>query len=70
MIKLDLICNCGFHSVVIEKILPSTILSEYLCIEIYKHKSFKTGKLLKKPILLGDVILSPNDVKKLRNMLC
>jgi len=67
--KIELGCNCGFHSIVIEKFHISNFPLEYLDIEILNHKSFKTGKILKKPILLGDVILSPTDVSKLRKLL-
>jgi hypothetical protein len=40
-----------------------------LSICIYNHRSFQTGKLLKKRKLLGDVILEEKDINLLKEFL-
>ena len=61
IIKLE--CGCKFHQIIIEK------FEDTLFICIYEHKSMNTGKLLKKPKLLGDVVLYPEEMKILKEYL-
>lgn len=63
---LNLICNCNFHKIIIEKIKLYKDLNCYTMI-IEQHRSFQTGKLLKKPKLVGDVVLTEEQFKLLKN---
>ncbi len=66
-------CNCTFHKIEIEEFTlgvvpdfpsnPDSLMS--IC--IYQHRSEKTGKLLKKPKLLADVVLDEKQVKFLKS---
>jgi len=54
---IKLSCDCGFHLIEFEK----TVFKDkdwFISVYIYQHKSFHTGKLLKKPKLLADVVLN------------
>jgi hypothetical protein len=56
-------CGCRFHQIEFD----SFDVGGQKCISIciYEHKSGKTGKLLKKPKLLADVMLHPEVAKSL-----
>jgi hypothetical protein len=60
---LKLECGCKFHKIDIEEFTIEKIEGSFLSICIYEHKSKNTGKLFKKPKLLADVILHPEEVK-------
>jgi hypothetical protein len=57
---ISLICGCDFHKVEIEEFTIDKMEGSFLSICIYAHKSEYTGKLLKKPKLLADVVLHPD----------
>ena len=61
---LKLECGCELHKVEIEEFKVDG--EKFIGISVYEHKSMNTGKLLKKPKLLGDVILHPDQAKKLK----
>ena len=63
-----LVCNCNFHEIEIEKMNFGNI-PVMLSICIYEHRSFQTGKLLKKRKLLGDVVLEEKDLNLLKDFL-
>ena len=65
--NLKLECNCEFHQVEIEHFDVHS--EDMLSICIYEHKSKITGKLLKKPILLGDVVLDKKQIERLKSFL-
>jgi len=65
IIKLE--CNCLFHQIVIEDF--NVHGEDMLSICVYEHKSGNTGKLLKKPKLLGDVVLNKEQVEQLKDFL-
>lgn len=58
---ITLYCGCEFHKIEIEEFTIDN--KSFLSICIYEHKSTNTGKLLKKPKLLADVVLHPDQVK-------
>jgi hypothetical protein len=60
---INLFCDCAFHKLEIEEFTLGEIEGTFLSIRTYEHKSRYTGKLLKKPKLLADVILSPEQTK-------
>lgn len=62
---ITLECNCKFHQITIEQF--DVYGEEMLSICIYKHKSKNTGKLLKKPELLGDVVLDKNQIEFIKS---
>ena len=62
-------CDCKFHKIEIEEFTIEKEKDTLLSICIYQHKSFNTGKLLKKPKLLGDVVLDYEDTKKFKQIL-
>ena len=63
MISLE--CNCRLHKIEIEKFKILKNGEHYLSVRIYQHKSAKTGKRIH-PKLLGDVILTVKNAKKLK----
>ena len=63
-----LVCNCSFHEIEIEKMTFGNVIN-MLSICIYNHRSFKTGKLLKKRILIGDVVLEEKDINLLKEFI-
>jgi hypothetical protein len=60
---ITLYCDCPEHKVEIEEFTVPKTEGEFLSIRIYNHRSGKTGKLFKKPILLGDVLLNSEQTK-------
>jgi hypothetical protein len=64
---ITLECNCEFHQIIIEQFEVHG--EDMLSVCIYEHKSGNTGKLLKKPKLLGDVVLDKNQIELLKNIL-
>jgi len=65
--NLKLECNCEFHQIDIEQF--DCHGEDMLSICIYEHKSKNTGKLLKKPVLLSDVILDKKQTEQLKTFL-
>ena len=61
LIKLE--CGCQFHRIDIEEFTIDKVEGSFLSFCIYEHKSGNTGKLYKKPKLLADVILHPEETK-------
>ena len=57
-------CDCSFHIIEIDKKAIKGI--SYIGMTIYNHRSEKTGKLYKKPIELGTVVLIDKEAKKFR----
>jgi hypothetical protein len=62
---ITLECNCRFHQITIEQF--DVHGEEMLSICIYEHKSGYTGKLLKKPKLLGDVVLDSKQIEFIKS---
>ena len=62
-------CGCQFHKIEIEEFTVDIAEGSFLSICIYEHKSRVTGKLLKKPKLLADVVLHPDETKNFKNHL-
>jgi len=60
---ITLYCDCPEHKVEIEEFTIGKIEGSFMSICIYNHWSGKTGKLFKKPKLLADVILNPEQTK-------
>jgi len=60
---LKLECGCKLHRIDIEEFTIKGAKGSFLSICIYEHKSGDTGKLLKKPKLLADVILHPKETE-------
>jgi len=63
----DFECGCHYHNVTFTYYKDKTIPqfhSLFIC--IYEHRSKKTGKLLKRPKLQGDMVISgKKDISKL-----
>jgi len=62
-------CNCEFHCIEIDTkpLNPDLIPTgkhEYVGLTIYNNRSEKTGKLYKKPIELGTVVLIGKEARK------
>jgi hypothetical protein len=64
----NLECNCKLHQIEIEKMTFGKAIT-MLAICIYEHRSQKTGKLLKKRKLIGDVVLEEKDINLLKDFL-
>jgi len=61
-------CNCQFHQLEIEKMcFGKDIIMLSIC--IYNHRSFQTGKILKKRKLIGDVVLAEKDINLLKEFI-
>jgi hypothetical protein len=63
---LSLECGCKFHKITVEEFTIDKIDGSFLSICIYEHKSGFTGKLFKKPKLLADVVLHPEETLKFK----
>jgi hypothetical protein len=61
LLKLE--CGCQFHRIDIEEFTINNVKGSFLSICILEHKSGNTGKLLKKPKLIADVVLHPKETK-------
>ena len=69
---MKFVCDCGFHRLEITKDRPSkNFPHSTISIIITEHRSGHTGKLYKKPKLLGDVVFisTEPEYKKLVNFL-
>jgi len=64
--KLIFECGCHFHKIEIEE-FDITKFGSFISMCIYEHRSGITGKLLKKPKLLADVMLHPEQVKMFKS---
>jgi len=60
-IKLE--CGCKFHLLEVDEWTSKGIDGSFMSLCIYEHKSGITGKLLKKPKLLADVLLHPEETE-------
>jgi len=60
-------CGCEFHQLIIE--IDTVHGEEMAFLSIVEHKSQNTGKLLKKPKLIGDVVLYSKQLNFLRTFL-
>jgi len=60
-------CSCNFHIIEVD----NTPLhgEDYIGITIYNHRSEQTGKLYKKPIEMGTVVLIGKEARELINYL-
>lgn len=67
--NLKLECTCKFHQIVVDYDCFSRFLSRLFGIYIYKHRSVKTGQVLKKPKLIGDVVITDNQMNKIQTFI-
>jgi len=62
--KFKCYCDCKFHMIEVD---TKPIHGEdYIGLTIYNHVSENTGKLLKKPIELGTVVLIGKEARKFK----
>jgi len=66
---IKLTCGCDFHQIEVEEFTIKEEQGGFISICIYEHKSPHTGKLYKKPKLLADVLLQPEEVVRLKDYL-
>ena len=66
---IKLTCGCDFHQIEMEEFTIKNEQGTFLAISLFEHKSGKTGKLYKKPRPIGDVILHPEEVVRLKDYL-
>jgi hypothetical protein len=57
-------CHCEFH--IIDVNIRPIFGEDYVGITIYNHKSEQTGKLFKKPIEMGTVVLIGKEARKFK----
>ena len=67
--SIKLTCGCDFHQIEVEEFTIKEEQGGFISICIYEHKSPHTGKLYKKPKLLADVLLHPEEVVRLKEYL-
>lgn len=56
-------CHCNMHMIDVD-IKPLNLMTDYIGMTIYNHRSEQTGKLLKKPKEMGTVVLIGKEAKK------
>jgi hypothetical protein len=66
---VKLTCGCEFHQLEVDEFIIKDERGSFISICLYQHKSLNTGKLYKKPKLLADVMLHPEEAIKLKEYL-